>query len=72
MEEKFLSCDLSGESLDSPGWTVDSWEKGNIMSDNVLSFSTTVLIVYGVSGSFFILLVGLLYIVGLTPSTPLK
>ena len=40
------------------------------MSDNTLSYSTIALVVYIISAIFFILLVGFLFVVGLTPMRP--
>ena len=40
------------------------------MADNELSFSSTVIIVYAVSGVIFVLLVLFLFIMGLAPIAP--
>ena len=40
------------------------------MSDNVLSYSSIALVVYFTSALFFIILVGFLFVVGLTPMRP--
>jgi len=40
------------------------------MSDNILSYSSIALVVYLISALFFILLVGFLFVVGLTPMRP--
>ena len=40
------------------------------MSDNILSYSSIALVVYILSAAFFILLVGCLFVVGLTPMRP--